>query len=85
MLANRGEVHLDSGVRNGLDAIRAVALGATGVLIGRAWVYAMAARGEQGVAELLQVFRNQMRIAMALMGGNRIEELNPDLVEVPAK
>lgn len=78
----RCEVYLDSGVRTGLDVVRAVALGANGVLIGRAWVYAMAAAGERGVVNLLQVFEKEIRIAMALMGVNRIEEITPDLVEI---
>ena len=80
-LDDRCEVYLDSGVRTGLDVVRAVALGANGVLIGRAWVYAMAAGGERSIADLLGVFQNEIRIAMSLMGVNRIEEITPDLVE----
>ncbi len=81
--ADHGEIYLDSGVRNGADVIRAVALGARGVLMGRAWAYAVAARGEQGVYDLLRVIREEMASSMALMGVNRIEELTPDNVEVP--
>jgi L-lactate dehydrogenase (cytochrome) len=81
-LEGRCEVYLDSGVRTGLDAIRAVALGARGVLIGRAWVYAMAAGGERGVADLLGGFQKEIHIAMALMGVNRIEDISPEVIEV---
>lgn len=77
----RGEIFLDSGVRNGADVIRAVALGARGVLMGRAWAYAVAARGERGVFDLLRVIREEMASSMALMGVNRVDELNPDLVD----
>jgi L-lactate dehydrogenase (cytochrome) len=82
-LEGRCEIYLDSGVRTGLDVVRAVALGANGVLIGRAWVYAMAAAGERGVADLLRVFQREIHIAMALMGVNRIEEITADAVERP--
>jgi L-lactate dehydrogenase (cytochrome) len=77
----RGEIYLDSGVRNGADVIKAVALGARGVLIGRAWAYALAARGEKGVADLLSVIREEMAHSMALMGVNSVTELNAGLVD----
>ncbi len=80
-LEDRVEVYMDGGVRSGVDVVRAVALGARGVLIGRPWVWAVAARGEQGVADLLSVFQKEMSVAMALMGVNRIEQLTPDLIE----
>lgn len=82
-VGNRAEVYLDSGVRNGTDVVKAVALGARGVMLGRAWAWALAARGEQGVVDLLNVFRNEISNSMALMGVRRIDELHPDLVEIP--
>ncbi|MET3666036.1 FMN-dependent L-lactate dehydrogenase LldD [Caulobacter sp. 1776] len=58
----------DSGVRSGLDVVRMLALGAKGVLLGRAFVYALAARGEAGVTQLLDLIEKEMRVAMALTG-----------------
>lgn len=75
------EVFMDGGVRNGIDVVKAVALGATGVLIGRPWVWAAAGAGEQGLTDLLNVFRQEIKVAMALMGVNRIDELNAGLLE----
>jgi L-lactate dehydrogenase (cytochrome) len=75
------EVLMDGGVRSGSDVIRAVALGARSVMIGRPWVWAMAARGEQGLVDLLDVFQKEIAIAMALMGVRRIDEITPEFVE----
>ncbi|WP_286240207.1 L-lactate dehydrogenase [Neptuniibacter halophilus] len=75
------EIYLDGGVRSGIDVVKAIALGARGVLIGRPWIYAMAGAGEQGLNNLLQTFHNEIRTAMALMGVNRIEEITADLIE----
>jgi len=58
----------DSGVRSGLDVVRMLALGAKGVRLGRAAVYALAAGGEAGVAQLLDLIEKEMRVAMALTG-----------------
>jgi L-lactate dehydrogenase (cytochrome) len=80
-VGDQTEVLMDGGVRSGLDVVKAVALGARGVLIGRPWIYAMAARGEQGVVDLLTIWQKEISVAMALCGVNRVEELNPDLVE----
>ena len=80
-VGRQADVLLDSGVRNGSDIVKAVALGATAVLIGRPWVDALAARGEQGVADLLAVFQQEMANTMALMGVNSAEELTPDLLQ----
>ena len=77
----RGEIYVDGGVRNGADVIKAVALGARGVLIGRAWAYALAARGERGVSDLLRVIREEMANSMALMGVRSVDELHPGLVD----
>lgn len=80
-VGDRAEVYVDGGVRSGTDVLKAVALGARGVLIGRPWVWALAARGEQGVTDLLGVFQREMALAMALMGVNRIEEVTTDLID----
>jgi L-lactate dehydrogenase (cytochrome) len=75
------EVLMDGGVRGGSDVVKALASGARGVLIGRPWVWAMAARGEQGIVNLLDVFQKEIANAMALMGVNRIDEITPDLID----
>jgi len=80
-VGDKVEVFMDGGVRNGIDVVKAVSLGANGVLIGRPWVFAAAGAGEQGLSQLLGVFKEEVRVAMALMGVNRIDELNPDLLE----
>ena len=80
-VGERAEVYLDSGVRSGTDVVRALCLGADGVMLGRAWAWALAARGEAGVRSLLDVMQNEIANAMALMGVRRVNELNRDLVE----
>lgn len=74
-------VLIDSGIRSGLDVVRALALGAKGVMIGRPWVYALAARQKTGVNEVLNLFANEMRVAMALTGCTKISDLNRDIIE----
>lgn len=81
-VGDRTEVYLDGGVRSGIDVVKAVALGARGVLIGRPWVYAMAACGEAGVTDLLGLFQQEISVAMALMGVNAIDEITADLIEL---
>jgi L-lactate dehydrogenase (cytochrome) len=81
-VGDRAEVLMDGGVRSGTDVLKAVALGAKAVMIGRPWVWALAARGEQGVTDLLAVMQNEMATAMGLMGVNSISEITRDLVEL---
>jgi len=66
----------DSGVRSGLDVVRLLALGADGVLLGRAFVYALAAAGEQGVAHLLDLIASEMKVAMTLTGARAVGEIS---------
>ncbi|WP_280563763.1 FMN-dependent L-lactate dehydrogenase LldD [Chromohalobacter sp. 48-RD10] len=68
----------DSGVRNGLDVVRMIALGADTVLLGRAFVYALATAGEAGVTHLLELFEKEIRVAMTLTGARSIAELGAD-------
>ncbi|KTT73878.1 FMN-dependent L-lactate dehydrogenase LldD [Sphingomonas endophytica] len=70
----------DSGVRTGLDVVRMLALGAEGVLLGRAWLYALAARGEAGVTTLLSLIEKEMRVAMALTGVRRIADIDRSIL-----
>ena len=66
----------DGGIRSGLDVVRMLALGADGVLIGRAWAYALAARGEAGVSHVLDLMAAEMKVAMALTGVTRVDQLD---------
>ncbi|KQN93012.1 alpha-hydroxy-acid oxidizing enzyme [Sphingomonas sp. Leaf231] len=70
----------DSGVRSGLDVVRMLALGADGVLLGRAWLYALATGGEAGVATLLALIEKEMRVAMALTGVRSIAEIDRSIL-----
>lgn len=76
--AVKGDITLlaDSGIRSGLDVVRMIALGADTVLLGRAFVYALAAAGEAGVANLLDLIDKEMRVAMTLTGAKTIAEIN---------
>ncbi|BAP45262.1 FMN-dependent L-lactate dehydrogenase LldD [Pseudomonas sp. LJDD11] len=65
----------DSGIRNGLDVVRMIALGADSVMLGRAFIYALAAAGGQGVTHLLELIEKEMRVAMVLTGARSISEI----------
>lgn len=82
-VSERLTVLVDGGVRTGLDVVRMLALGAQGVLLGRAWAYALAARGEAGVAHMLQLIEAEIRVAMALTGVTRIDEIGPQILVRP--
>jgi L-lactate dehydrogenase (cytochrome) len=77
-VGDRTTVLADGGVRSGLDVVRLLALGARGVLLGRAWAFALAARGEAGVAHVLQLIEAEMRVAMALTGVTRVDQITRD-------
>lgn len=79
-VGDRLTVMADGGVRSGLDVVRMLALGAKGVLLGRAWVYALGGGGEAGVAHLLRLVEAEMRVAMALTGVTRIDQITPDIL-----
>jgi L-lactate dehydrogenase (cytochrome) len=74
-------VLVDGGIRNGLDIVRMMSLGADGVLLGRAYIYALAAQGQAGVERLLAMLATEMRIAMTLAGAGRLSELGPALID----
>ncbi|QDX24620.1 alpha-hydroxy-acid oxidizing protein [Sphingomonas suaedae] len=79
-VGDRLTVLADGGVRSGLDVVRMLALGARGVLLGRAWVYALAAQGEAGVAKLLELIAKEMTVAMTLTGVNRIDAIDRSIL-----
>lgn len=78
--AVKGEMAIlaDSGVRSGLDIARMVALGADAVLLGRAYIYALAAGGQSGVEKLLDLMERELRVAMTLTGARSIAEITSD-------
>jgi L-lactate dehydrogenase (cytochrome) len=80
-VAGRVKILADGGVRSGLDVVRMLALGADFVLMGRAWAYALAARGEAGVAHILRLIDAEMRVAMALTACTSIAEVNEQILE----
>ncbi|WP_029907049.1 FMN-dependent L-lactate dehydrogenase LldD [Caulobacter sp. UNC358MFTsu5.1] len=79
-VGDRLTVLADSGVRSGLDVVRMLALGAKGVLLGRAFVYALAARGGLGVTQLLDLIEKEMRVAMALTGVNTLDQIDSSIL-----
>lgn len=74
------KILVDSGIRNGLDVVRALALGADAVMLGRAFIYALAARGQAGVGDLLDLFEKEMRVAMTLTGAKSVSALDRTLI-----
>lgn len=71
----RAEVMLDSGIRSGQDILRARALGASGALVGRAWLYGLGALGQEGVAMALQIMSRELQVSLALTGCNDVNAL----------
>jgi L-lactate dehydrogenase (cytochrome) len=80
-IAGRVAILADGGVRSGLDVVRMLALGADFVLMGRAWAYALAARGQAGVAHVLRLIDAEMRVAMALTACTGIDQIGEDILE----
>lgn len=79
-VGDRAEVLLDSGVRRGSDVVKALALGARAVLIGRPYLYGMAVKGEAGVTHVLDIFKEEIERTMALMGVASIHDLDSSWV-----
>lgn len=77
---DRLTVLADGGVRTGLDVVRMLALGAKGVLLGRAWAYALGARGQAGIEHLLKLIEAEMQVAMSLTGVTRISEIDREIL-----
>jgi len=75
-VGDRIEVHLDSGIRSGQDVIKALALGARGVYIGRAFLYGLGALGEAGVTRCLEIIRNELDVTLALCGLTDIKQVD---------
>lgn len=74
-VGDRIEVHMDGGIRSGQDVLRAIALGAKGVYIGRPWLYGLGAGGEAGVKKALDIIRTELDMTMALCGERDINNV----------
>lgn len=74
------EVHMDGGIRSGQDVLKALALGAKGVYIGRPFIYGLGAMGEAGVTKALEIIQKEMDITMALCGKTRIEQVSKEML-----
>lgn len=72
---------MDGGVRSGQDITRALALGAKACLVGRAWVYGVAAKGEAGVTAVLDTMKRELRTSMALVGAPRVGSINRSVID----
>lgn len=79
-VGGRCDVYLDGGVRKGTDVLKALALGAKAVFIGRPVLWGLACEGEQGVTELLALLKEELRLAMALAGCRSLSEVSKALV-----
>lgn len=77
-VAGRVPVLLDSGVRSGADVVRALALGATAVGVGRPWVYGLAIAGEDGARQVLRDIVAETDLTLGLAGHRTVAELTPD-------
>lgn len=79
-VGRRVEIVLDSGVRRGSDVVKAVAMGASGVLAGRAALYGLAAAGEDGVVRALELLKAETSRTMAMLGARNVSEIGPDVL-----
>ncbi|MEQ9694741.1 alpha-hydroxy acid oxidase [Shimia sp. SDUM112013] len=77
------EVHLDSGIRSGQDVLKAVAMGAKGTYIGRAFTYGLGAMGEAGVTKALELIHNELDVSMGLCGRTDINDVDRDILMIP--
>jgi L-lactate dehydrogenase (cytochrome) len=77
------EVHIDSGIRSGQDVLKALAMGAKGTYIGRAYVYGLGANGQQGVTDALNVIHKELEASMGLCGRTDVNALDRDILMIP--
>ena len=77
------EVLFDSGIRSGQDVLKAIALGAKGTMIGRAYTYGLGANGEQGVTDALKIIHKELDTTMGLCGRTHIKDIDRDILIIP--
>jgi len=74
------EVHMDGGIRSGQDVLKAVALGAKGTYIGRAFLYGLGAMGQEGVSKVLQIIHKELDLTMAFCGRTRVADVDRSIL-----
>jgi L-lactate dehydrogenase (cytochrome) len=79
-VGDRIAVWFDGGIRSGQSLLKALALGAQAVLLGRAFVYGLGAKGEAGVLEALQVIQKELDVTMALTGMRDVKDASPEIL-----
>ncbi len=79
-VGDRIEVQMDGGIRSGQDVIKALALGAKGVHIGRAFLYGLGAGGEAGVSECLDIIRKELDVTMAMCGLRDVRDVSANIL-----
>jgi L-lactate dehydrogenase (cytochrome) len=82
-VGGRTEVLFDGGIRSGQDVLKALALGARGTMIGRAFLYGLGAMGEKGVTRTLEIIRNELDVTMALCGLRDVKDASPAILKTP--
>ncbi|MCC6007970.1 MAG: alpha-hydroxy-acid oxidizing protein [Rhodobacteraceae bacterium] len=82
-VGDRVEVHMDSGIRSGQDVLKALALGARGTYVGRAFIYGLGAMGQAGVSKALEVIHKELDITMGLCGERDVHALGPHNLILP--
>ena len=82
-MGERIEVHMDGGIRSGQDVLKAVALGARGVYIGRPMLYGLGAMGQAGVTRALEIIRKELDLTMAFCGHTDIRAVGRDILLPP--
>jgi L-lactate dehydrogenase (cytochrome) len=81
----RCEVLFDGGIRSGQDIAKALALGARAVLIGKSFLFALAAGGERGVTQALEIMRNELRVTLALTGTTSAAAAGRQMLREPTR
>ncbi|HWG76990.1 MAG TPA: alpha-hydroxy acid oxidase [Steroidobacteraceae bacterium] len=82
-VAGRCEVLFDGGIRSGQDILKALALGARGCLIGKAYMYALGAQGERGVTRALSILRDELMVSLALTGRTHVAAVDHSILRAP--
>ena len=83
VVGDRTEIHLDSGIRSGQDVLKALAMGAHGTMIGRAFIYGLGAMGEAGVTKALEIIHKELDVTMALCGERSVHDLGRHNLLIP--
>jgi 4-hydroxymandelate oxidase len=79
-LADRCEIYVDGGIRRGSDVLKAIALGARAVMVGRPILWGLSVAGEQGVVRVLEILRRELDEAMLLCGYANLSQINPSIL-----